>query len=98
MRWRERRWVAFPSSLFLAIFLLRALVGHRSAAGSELPLPAPVPVRVGVIHNQASPTGKRLQTSIRMAVEDYYSVHPKSATRVELQALARRCRCGYLCR
>ncbi|CAN6201597.1 unnamed protein product [Urochloa humidicola] len=73
--------VTIPTSLLLFSVLLCVLVGHRPAAGTELPVPA---VRVGVIVNLASPTGKRLQTSIRMAVEDYYSTHPNSSTRVEL--------------
>ncbi|CAN6216919.1 unnamed protein product [Urochloa humidicola] len=80
VRRMETRLVTLATSLFLFSFLLCVLVGHRSAAGSELR----VPVRVGVIVNLASATGKRFQTSIRMAVEDYYSIHPNSSTRVEL--------------
>ncbi|CAN6221376.1 unnamed protein product [Urochloa humidicola] len=76
----ETRLVTLPTSLFLFCFLLCVLVGHRSAAGTELP----VPVRVGVIINLTSAAGKRFQTSIRMAVEDYYSMHPNSSTRLEL--------------
>ncbi|CAL5052787.1 unnamed protein product [Urochloa decumbens] len=80
MRRMETLLVTLPTSLLLLCFLLFVLFGHRPAAGTELP----VPVRVGVIINLASATGKRLQTSIRMAVEDYYSMHPNSSTRVEL--------------
>ncbi|CAL5038465.1 unnamed protein product [Urochloa decumbens] len=80
MRRMETLLVTLPTSLLLFCFLLFVLFGHLPAAGIELP----VPVRVGVIINLASATGKRLQTSIRMAVEDYYSMHPNSSTRVEL--------------
>ncbi|TVU11263.1 hypothetical protein EJB05_44837, partial [Eragrostis curvula] len=45
---------------------------------------APARVRVGVILDIASVTGMRLQTSILMAVDDYYSAHPNSSTRIEL--------------
>nr|CAB3470473.1 unnamed protein product [Digitaria exilis] len=82
MRWTERRLVAFPVSLLVVVFIFRILVGNRTATGSGLP--GPVPLRVGVIIDLASGSGNRLQTSIRMAVEDYYSVHPSSATKVEL--------------
>ncbi|TVU11250.1 hypothetical protein EJB05_44823, partial [Eragrostis curvula] len=45
---------------------------------------APARVRVGVILDIASVTGMRLQTSILMTVDDYYSAHPNSSTRIEL--------------
>jgi glutamate receptor, ionotropic, plant len=60
---------------FVALWLLGALVGHRTAAE---------PVRVGVILDLASAAGRRWKTSIQMAVDDYYASHPNSTTRVEL--------------
>lgn len=79
MAWKERRCVAF-SSVFIFLHLC-PLIAHRTDA---LPGGPPARVRVGVMLDLASATGLRLQTAIRMSVEDYYAVHPDSATRIEL--------------
>ncbi|KAL6592724.1 hypothetical protein ACP70R_049399 [Stipagrostis hirtigluma subsp. patula] len=75
----EWRYVTFSPCFFFFLLHVAALVGQPAVAGT-----AAAPVRVGVILNLASATGLRLQTTVRMAVEDYYAAHPNSATRVEL--------------
>ncbi|KAJ1281371.1 hypothetical protein BS78_04G301300 [Paspalum vaginatum] len=73
MESRQRRLASF-----VALRLLAALVvGHLAAAAAET-------ARVGVILDLASVAGTRWQTSIRMAVEDYYAEHANSTTSVEL--------------
>ncbi|KAL6912000.1 hypothetical protein ACP4OV_000805 [Aristida adscensionis] len=67
-----RRW-------FFLLWLLAGLVGHHTAAAK-----APAQVRVGVILDLKSVTGASFRTGIQMAVEDYYSSHSNSTTRVEL--------------
>jgi hypothetical protein len=42
------------------------------------------PVRVGVILDLATEAGKRSQTSISLAIEDFYKIHPNFLTRVIL--------------
>lgn len=76
MAWKERRCVAFSS--ILIILHLCALVAH----GTDAP---PARVRVGIMLDLASATGLRLQTTIRMAVEDFYAMQPYSSTRIELE-------------
>ncbi|TVU28845.1 hypothetical protein EJB05_20380, partial [Eragrostis curvula] len=66
---------SWPAYSLLLLLALAALTSHAAAAGT---------VRVGIILDQASVTGTRFQTSIQMAVEDYYSAHPNSTTKVEL--------------
>ncbi|KAL6898000.1 hypothetical protein ACP4OV_006596 [Aristida adscensionis] len=70
MDWRFH---TFSSCFFFLLLLLDA------AAAA-----APAPVRVGVILSSASVSGMSVQTSIRMAVDDYYAARPSSGTRVEL--------------
>jgi hypothetical protein len=74
------------SHLAVSIFplLVAALLWLHVATGQGVPAAAPVPVRVGVILDWASPVSLRRRTGIEMAVEDYYAKHPGSATRVEL--------------
>lgn len=72
----ERRFTGtWPASLTILLSALAALVSDAAAEGT---------VRVGVIVDPASVAGTRLQTSIQMAVEDYYSAYPNSSTRIEL--------------
>lgn len=82
---------AASSSLFVSLFsfLVAALVvGQQqaalAAAQESAAVPVPVPVRVGVILDWASPVSRRRRTGIQMAVEDYYAAHPGSAAKVEL--------------
>ena len=71
------------SSFVLRLHLLLAalVVLHHQVATAQN---APVKVRVGVILDFMSPVGNRRRTGIQMGVEDYYTAHPGSATRVEL--------------
>ncbi|PNT69321.1 hypothetical protein BRADI_3g53690v3 [Brachypodium distachyon] len=77
---------AASSSLFVSLFsfLVAALVvGQQqaalAAAQESAAVPVPVPVRVGVILDWASPVSRRRRTGIQMAVEDYYAAHPGAA-------------------
>ncbi|VAI50465.1 unnamed protein product [Triticum turgidum subsp. durum] len=77
-----------PSSFYaLLLLVVAAFIGPLRVATAQS-VPAPVPVRVGVILDWAnkgsSAVSLRRRTGIQMAVEDYYAAHPGSATRVEL--------------
>lgn len=79
------------SSLFVPLFcfLVSSVVGQQQGslhvvAAAQEGAPVPVPVRVGVILNWASPVSRRRRTGIEMAVEDYYAAHPGSPAKVEL--------------
>ncbi|GJM87240.1 hypothetical protein PR202_ga03175 [Eleusine coracana subsp. coracana] len=75
MERRFTNWPAYSSLLLLLAFLAALLVSHAAADGN---------VRVGVILDMASVAGTRFQTSIQMAMEDFYAAHPNSTTRIEL--------------
>jgi glutamate receptor, ionotropic, plant len=60
---------------WLLLLASAALISHAAAEGN---------VQVGAILDLASVAGTRYQTSIRMAVEDYYSAHSNSTTGIEL--------------
>ncbi|WVZ51546.1 hypothetical protein U9M48_002683 [Paspalum notatum var. saurae] len=81
----ERCCVTFSSSVFFFLHLC-ALVAALANRTHALPSrPPPARVRVGVIVDLPSPTGMMLQTTIRMAVEDYYAGHRDTSTKLELQ-------------
>ncbi|XP_072981090.1 glutamate receptor 2.7-like isoform X1 [Typha angustifolia] len=71
--------VFFASYFFLLFF---SSVSYRATVG--LAQNTAVPVHVGVILDLASAPGKRSQTSIRMAIEDFYAAHGDYSTRVTL--------------
>jgi hypothetical protein len=77
---------------WLLLLASAALISHAAAEGN---------VRVGAILDLASVAGTRYQTSIRMAVEDYYSgrsLQLDHGNRAAFQGLVQRCRWGRLCR
>ncbi|XP_072981956.1 glutamate receptor 2.7-like [Typha latifolia] len=68
---------------FFFFFFLSFFASHQALVGLAQSTAA-VPVRVGVILDFETTTGKRSRTSISMAIEDFYAAHPQYTTRVVL--------------
>uniref|UniRef100_A0ACD5Y276 Uncharacterized protein n=1 Tax=Avena sativa TaxID=4498 RepID=A0ACD5Y276_AVESA len=73
MAWDAR---AGPSLLFLLIGLAGSLLATSRAQ--------PTDVKVGLIINAASPVGKIANTTIPMALDDFYAAFPNSTARVQI--------------
>jgi hypothetical protein len=67
---------AGPSLLFLLIGLAVSLVATSRAQ--------PTDVNVGLIIDAASPVGKIANTTIPMALDDFYAAFPNSTARVKI--------------
>ncbi|GJM98775.1 hypothetical protein PR202_ga15812 [Eleusine coracana subsp. coracana] len=70
--------------LFLLLFMGLASLLPLVPTSRGQPPPTPTTVTVGLIVDAASPVGKIANTTIPMALDDFYAAYPNSSTRVQV--------------